>query len=124
MGVVAQMKSSRSFGGDSAYESGTRLLDDRRYEEALQRFTAAIDAKNSRSDGALYWKAYALNRLGRRDESLAALTALRRDFPQSHWLNDAQALEVEVKQGSGRPVAPADESSEDLKLVIPLISLP
>ena len=107
----------RSFGGDGAYESGTRLLDERKYDEALLRFNAVIDSKGARADGALYWKAYALNRLGRRDESLASIAALRRDFPQSHWLNDAQALEVEVKQGSGQAVAPADETNEELKLM-------
>ena len=104
-------------GGDGAYDAGTRALDERKYDEAIQRFNAVIDAKNSRADGALYWKAYALNRAGRRDEALAAVAALRRDYPQSHWLNDAQALEVEVKQGSGQTVSPADETNEDLKLM-------
>jgi len=113
---LAQLK-GRNFGGDGAYDSGTRLLDERKYDEALQRFNAVIEAKGGRADGALYWKAYSLNRLGRRDEALATLTALRRDYPQSHWLNDAQALEVEVKQGSGQSVAPNDESNEDLKLM-------
>jgi tetratricopeptide (TPR) repeat protein len=103
--------------GDNAYDSGTRALDDRRYDEAIQKFNAVVDAKSPRADGALYWKAYALNRLGRRDEALAAVAVLRRDYPQSHWLNDAQALEVEVKQGSGQAVSPADETNEELKLM-------
>src|SRR5205823_10809484 len=71
----------------------------------------------ARADGALYWKAYALNRLGRRDEAAAAIAALRRDYPNSRWLNDAQALEVEARQNSGQPVSPSDESNDDLKLI-------
>ncbi len=76
-----------------------------------------IDSKSPRADGALYWKAYALNRLGRRDDALAALAVLRRDFAGSHWLNDAQALEAEVKQGSGQGASAAQESNEDIKLM-------
>jgi tetratricopeptide (TPR) repeat protein len=102
---------------DADYDNGTRALDDHKYEEAVRRFDAVIDGKSPRADGALYWKAYALNRLGRRDDALAALAALRRDYPNSRWLNDAQALEAEVKQGSGQAVSPAQETNEDLKLM-------
>ena len=103
--------------GDAGYESGTRLLDQRKYDEAIARFDQVIAAKTDRSDGALYWKAYALNRVGRRDEALGAIAALRRDYPNSHWLNDAQALEVEVKQNAGQPVSPNDGANDDIKLM-------
>jgi hypothetical protein len=102
---------------DADYDSGTRALDDHKYEDAVRRFDAVINSKSARADGALFWKAYALNRLGRRDDALAALVVLRRDYPNSHWLNDAQALEAEAKQGSGQPVSPAQETNEDLKLM-------
>ena len=102
---------------DIDYDNGTRALDDHKYDDAVRRFDAVIDSKSPRADGALYWKAYALNRLGRRDDALAALAVLRRDFAGSHWLNDAQALEAEVKQGSGQAVSPAEETNEDLKLM-------
>ena len=111
-----QVKIYRS-GQDGAYDAGSRALDERRYDEAIQRFNAVVDAKATRADGALYWKAYALNRAGRRDEALSALALLHKDYPQSHWLNDAQALAAEVKQGSGQTVSPADESNEELKLM-------
>jgi hypothetical protein len=65
---------------------------------------------------AYYWKAYALNRLGKRDEALAALSEISKQFPQSRWLNDAKALEAEVKQASGQGVPPESQSDEDLKL--------
>jgi hypothetical protein len=102
---------------DVGYSEGTRALDNRQYEQAIRNFDRVISAKADKADGALYWKAYALNRLGRRDEALAAIGSLRRDYPNSRWLNDAQALEAEAKQGSGKPVSPADESNEDLKLM-------
>jgi len=102
---------------DTDYDNGTRALDDHKYDEAVRRFDAVINSKSDRADGALYWKAYALNRQGRRDEALAALAVLLRDHPNSRWLNDAQALEAEVKQGSGQAASPAQETNEDLKLM-------
>ena len=104
-------------GDDAAYDSGTRALDEGRYDDAIRTFDRVIAAKSDRADGALYWKAYALNRLGRRDEAIATIGSLRREYPNSRWLNDAQALEVEAKQSSGQAVSPADEANEDLKLM-------
>lgn len=71
----------------------------------------------ARADGALYWKAYAQNKRGQRDEALATLEELRKSFPSSPWLNDAKALEVEVRQAAGRPVSPETETDDDLKLM-------
>jgi hypothetical protein len=80
-------------------------------------FDSVVTAKSSRADGALYWKAYALNRLGRRDDAIATIAALRRDYPKSRWLDDAQVLEAEVRQSSGKPISPTAESNEDIKLI-------
>ena len=66
---------------------------------------------------ALYWKAYALAKLGRRDDALAAIAELRKSYATSRWLDDAKALELEVKQASGQKVRPEAESDEDLKLM-------
>jgi tetratricopeptide (TPR) repeat protein len=103
-------------GGD-AYGSGTRALDEHKYDEAVQDFDSAIQQDPSRAEGALYWKAYALNREGKRDEALAAIAQLRRDYASSAWLHDASALEAEVKQSNGQPMSPAQESNDDLKLL-------
>jgi tetratricopeptide (TPR) repeat protein len=103
--------------GSGRYEYALQMLDDRRYDDAIRIFDAVIGAKADHVDGALYWKAYALNRIGRRDEALAALATLRKDYSSSHWLNDAQALEAEVQQGAGKPVSPEQQSNEDIKLM-------
>jgi TolA-binding protein len=101
-----------------SYESGKSALDNYSYEKAVERFDKVISAKNpsSRADGAYYWKAYALNKLGKRDEALAALAELAKQFPQSGWLNDAKALQAEVQQAKGQPVSPENQADEDLKL--------
>lgn len=123
-GLLFQNGFSYQTGGNQAqseYDRGTRALDDHRYDDAIRDFDEVINGTSPRAarlrDGALYWKAYAQNRLGRRDDALATLAVLRRDSPKSRWLNEAQALEVEIKQGTGRAISPAEESNEDLKLM-------
>ncbi len=115
--IIGIVLTAPAWAQDNAYNAGTRALDNHKYEDAIRDFDRVVAAKSARADGALYWKAYALNRLGRGNDALAAIASLRRDFPASRWIRDAQALEVEARQAAGKPVSPADESNEDLKLM-------
>ncbi len=99
------------------YDEGTRALDRSKWEDAARLFSQEAERKGARADGALYWKAYAESRMGRRDAALATIANLRRDYTSSRWMNDAQALEVEIKQQSGNPVSPDSEQNEDLKML-------
>jgi hypothetical protein len=62
-------------------------------------------------------KAYALIKLGRRDDALAAIAELHKGHPSSRWLDDARALEIEIKQAGGKPVNPESADDEELKLM-------
>lgn len=103
----------RTMNDDRAYEAGQRALEGRRYSEALEYFNEVATRGKDRADGALYWKAYTLLKLGRADEARAAIAELRRTYASSRWLDDAKALEVEA----GKPVTPESESDEELKLI-------
>jgi HEAT repeat protein len=103
--------------GEEYYQQGTKALDERRWDKAVEAFNEVIRLKGSRADGALYWKAYAQNKMGRRSEALAGIEALRKDYPGSRWLSDAKALELEIRQASGQAVPPESEADEDLKLM-------
>jgi len=46
---------------DRLYQSGTRALDNRRWDEAIQTFTKVMALHGSRADGACYWIAWAHN---------------------------------------------------------------
>lgn len=94
------------------YRAGVRLIDERQYEKAVSVFDTLIKEKGDRSEGALYWKAYALRRMGKNSEALRALSELESGYPSSRWKNDAKALEVEIRQPS-----PASQADEDLKLL-------
>jgi hypothetical protein len=105
------------FPNSNSYEQGLLDLDQRHWDAALQAFAKASGSGADRADGALYWKAYSLNKLGRRDEALAAIADLRKSYASSRWLDDASALELEVKQANGQPVSPDSQSGDDLKLL-------
>jgi len=102
---------------DRYYERGKSDLDASRWEKAVDDFGEAVSRGGSRADGALYWKAYALNKLGRRDEALAAVAELRKTHADSRWMDDARALEIEIKQAAGKPVSPESADDEEMKLM-------
>lgn len=101
---------------ESSYQRGTSALDAKQWQNAVDAFTS-VPRKGPRADAALYWKAYALNKLGRRQQAIETIAELQKSFAASRWASEAKALEVEVRQGSGQPVAPEAERDDDLKLL-------
>jgi HEAT repeat protein len=102
---------------DRLYQKGQSALDAHRWDEAVQVFGQVAAEKGANADAALYWKAYALNKLGRREQALTTIGQLRQAYPNSRWLDDAKALELEVRQAAGQKVNPNSEPDEDLKLL-------
>ena len=79
-------------------------------------FARLAEAKGPRTDAALYWTAYAQNRLGQRAEALQTIASLLQSFPKSRYTAQARALEVEVRRDAGQPVRPEAQNDEELKL--------
>jgi HEAT repeat protein len=104
-------------GADRNYRDGSRLLDRGEWEKAAEQFSAVIERKGERMDGAYYWKAYALGKLGRRDDAVNLVSELERINPKSRWLDDAKALRIELKQASGQPLSADIQNDEELKLI-------
>lgn len=101
---------------EDLYNQGTDSIDEAKWDRALDRFQRVIDMHGKRTDAAMYYKAYALNKMGRRDEALGATAALEKSYPQSKWVNDAKALEIEMQAASGQAVS-VDQSDCELKLM-------
>src|ERR1044071_6004735 len=99
------------------YQLGTKALDKRQWDQAIEAFDEVIQAAGSRVDGAWYWKAYAQNKKGEREQALASLAELSKAFPDSRWTHDAEGLRVEIRQASGQTVDPGAQDDEDLKLI-------
>jgi tetratricopeptide (TPR) repeat protein len=103
---------------DERYQRGQEYLERRSWARAADSFTQVIESLNSnRVDAALYWKAYALDKLNQQADALAAVQDLIKRFPQSRWLSDAKALELQVRQNAGQAPRPEAESDEELKLL-------
>jgi hypothetical protein len=99
------------------YDDGREDLDDDQYDKAEAKFKQLADMNGPQTDAALYWKAYAENRLGKRGTALATIADLKKRFPQSRWQKDAEALEIEVRQTTGNPAHPENQSDEELKML-------
>jgi len=99
------------------YDDGREDLDEDRYDQAESKFKQLADMNGPQTDAALYWKAYAQNRMGKRDTALSTIADLKRRFPQSRWQKDAAALEIEARQSTGNPAHPDNQGDCDLKML-------
>lgn len=99
------------------YSQAYEAMTDSRWDRALTYFNRVADLRGSKIDAALYWKAYAQNRLGQRAEALTTIAELAKNHPNSGYIKQARVLDVEVRRDMGQPVRPQDQTDEDLKLM-------
>jgi HEAT repeats len=99
------------------YDDGREALDEDHYERAEAKFDQLAQMNGNQTDAALYWKAYAENRMGKKDTALATIADLKKRFPQSRWQKDAAALEIEVRQSSGQPANPEAQKNDELRML-------
>jgi tetratricopeptide (TPR) repeat protein len=98
--------------GDSGYSRGLSLLTQHQYENAITMFDRVIAAKSTHADGALYYKAWALSKLGRSDDAVAAINELKKSYASSPYLGEARTLEANVKK-----LGPDQVDDDDIKLL-------
>jgi HEAT repeat protein len=106
-------------GEDELYSSATNALNAEQYDQAVSGFDQVAKMRGRKADAALYWKAYALLRLARKTESLSTIDELKKSYPQSRWLHDAEALRVEIRgpsSGEEDPNAGTDDEIKTLAL--------
>ena len=102
------------------YKAGRASIDKGDWQSAEQSFTKVVALKGERADEALYWRAYAYNKLSMREDALKSIASLKTGYPKSTWVKDARALEVEIRQANGQ--TPQVESAgpggdDELKLL-------
>ncbi|HEX7180290.1 MAG TPA: HEAT repeat domain-containing protein [Thermoanaerobaculia bacterium] len=98
---------------DDLYRAAKRDLDAKRWGQAIDKFGQVAQRGGSEADAALYWKAYAQNKAGRSQQALSTLKQLSGSHPKSQWIDDAKALEVEIRGTAGNGAA---SENEELKL--------
>jgi HEAT repeat protein len=115
--AIAGWRESGDDRADDLYDRARDLIEQGKFDRAVSDLDRLIGLKSSRTDAAMYWKAYSLSKLGQRAEALAALSDLYKQYADSRWIRDAKALEVEVRQASGQAVSPASQDDDELKLM-------
>jgi HEAT repeat protein len=113
----ADREEERTERADDRYERAMDLVDDSRWQAAVDAFESVVREKDARADAALYWQAYAQMKQGRAQEAVAKIQALRAAHPKSRWLKEAGALELEIKGRAGQPARPENIEDEELKLI-------
>jgi len=101
---------------EAQYEAARRAIERAQWSQAVQQFTALAQARAPRADAAMYWRAYALDKMNQHADALAAVSDLLKTFPASRWMGDARALELQVRQRVGQSV-PVDTGDDELKLL-------
>ena len=99
------------------YEEGMEAIDDEEWDHAVHLFGKVAEMKGSRASGALYWTAYALHKSGNRQQALSVIDALKSAYPKSEWIDDADALAIEVRERGGQRVRPENVEDEELKVI-------
>lgn len=102
---------------EQLYSDATRAINEARWSDAEPLLDQVMNLKGRRADGAVYWKAYVLNKEGRSVAAMEECAHLRQNYPQSNWLKDCSALEIEIRGRNGNPVAPQQEQDEEMKLL-------
>ena len=115
---IAVLAASLSFSAaviakDSLYAQGQKQLDERSWVAAQKTFKSLINKKTSKQDAALYWLAYAQFHNSQNQAALKTVSRLSDDFPKSRWLDDAEALAVEIKDRLGDS---AEINDDEMKL--------
>ena len=77
------------------FTSGLKAMDEGRWTDALKSFDKVEAAHGDYADAALYWKAYNLEKLDRKDDARAACGELNAAKPDSPWNNECMALRAE-----------------------------
>jgi len=98
---------------NEAYDAATVALDRGDYARAIDLFSDIANQKGDRADAALYWVAYAQQRQGDGGGAMNTIGVLRREFPESAWLDDADHLAAEIRGARGQ-VEHAPRADEDM----------
>ena len=99
------------------FAEATRAINESRWADAVRLFGGVAAQHGEHADGALYWKAYAEDKLGQSKPSMGACTELQSSYPHSRWIDDCSALEIEIRAKLGKPVKIEPGQSDDVKLL-------
>jgi tetratricopeptide (TPR) repeat protein len=90
--AAGKVPSSPTTQQEGLYSEGAKAMDEQRWSDAVADFDRVAAAKDQLVDASLYWKAYSLDKLGRRNESIATCDSLSKQQPTSRWNQECLVL--------------------------------
>jgi HEAT repeat protein len=105
---------------NALYWQGQAALKQSEWSTALQRFgelekqLRKNDPKSA--DAALYWEAYTLQQAKRTAEAKGVIERLHREFPDSRWSSEADALLAQMEPPTRLDPGSSDEDLADIAL--------
>jgi HEAT repeat protein len=99
---TSRTAASQSDAAATVFRSARDLITDGQWARAQEKFNEYVSSypNEKNLDAALYWKAYAENKLGRFDDCRKTLLRLLEKFSDSSWRDDARVLLVQVPGAS------------------------
>lgn len=105
---------------NALYWEGQTALKQSEWNTALQRFVELekLLRKNEPKsvDTALYWEAYTLVQAKRTGEAKGVIERLRREYPDSRWSRDADALLAQMQPATKLDPGVADDDLADVAI--------
>jgi hypothetical protein len=109
----------------SLYWQGHEALGQKDWRGALEHFRELekqlAKSTTEPADAAIYWQAYALTQAGRHREAAADIDRLHSTYPESEWLDDAQALAPRgdgEARDAGRNAGDGDDADADALMAL------
>jgi hypothetical protein len=110
----------RDKASNALYWEGQAALKQSDWSTALERFAELeqLLRKNEPKsvDSALYWEAYTLTQAKRTAEAKSAIERLRREFPDSRWSREADALLAQMQPAGKLDPGLADDDLAEVAL--------
>ena len=99
---------------EALYTAGTKAMDEQRWADAVTTFDKVAAAKGKHADAALYWKAYSLDKLGKKDEAQSVCDSLRQQQPSSAWNKECIVLRARGAAMDAQQMAELERQNERL----------
>ncbi|HMG73606.1 MAG TPA: HEAT repeat domain-containing protein [Pyrinomonadaceae bacterium] len=109
------------------FREGKESIENQNWTRAGAVFDSFITTypKDKNVDQALYWLAFALNKQAKYRDAEQRLKRLLKEFPQSNWIEDAAAMQIELASrfGNDRAVEESIKQGDTEVRVVALKSL-
>jgi hypothetical protein len=113
---AAQGQSANEAKQAEAYNAGQKAMNEGKWDAAAAKFDEAVNLGGSRTAASLYWKATSEKNLGQKEAAIRTALQCTKNYAQSRYAQDCQALLIEL--GHTRPGQVIEKDpNEDLKLM-------